>query len=248
MKSAVTSEIKYSIYNTKFICGVLLLFLAAVIAGNPYVNQLLDIGSAEGSGWYASFRYSMSADKFLLLVPIAAPFAAAANAETEFGSRFSIFCRSRIGKKNYLAGKVLGTAVSGGLMVMIASAAAAVFSFARLHRIPGSMEMSGGKLALDLLLCLLIGFLNGALWAMTGSCAAVMAKNRYLAFAAPFVLYYVLSEFQNRYYRTLFVLSPKYWAAPIYYSPFICIMLLLLMCTVVGAVFVLVMRRRLAHG
>src|SRR5699024_12725668 len=50
---------------------------------------------------------------------------------------------------------------------------------------------------------------NGALWALAGSTAAVLTRNHYLGYAVPFILYYVLTVFQERYYDKFYILSPR---------------------------------------
>lgn len=69
-------------------------------------------------------------------------------------------------------------------------------------------------------------FLNGAFWALIGGTSAVITKNRYMSYAVPFILYYVLTVFQERYYQKAFFLSPRYWAASIYYNDIFCIAIL----------------------
>lgn len=51
-------------------------------------------------------------------------------------------------------------------------------------------------------------FLNGAFWALVGGLAAVITKNRYMSYAVPFILYYVLTVFQERYYQKAFFMNP----------------------------------------
>ena len=77
-------------------------------------------------------------------------------------------------------------------------------------------------------------FLNGALWSLCGSLTAVLTKNKYLSCAVPFILYYVLTVFQERYYRNYFFLSPKQWASPAYYGNGFCLLALLLISSLLA--------------
>ena len=90
------------------------------------------------------------------------------------------------------------------------------------------------------------GFLNGALWALTGSAVSVLTRNHYLGYAGPFVLYYVLTVFQERYYERIYFLSPRQWAYPSYYSPGVCVVILLILGAAVSLLLVKVIGRRLA--
>lgn len=185
-----------------------------------------------------------------MFIPIAAPFAAGGNAELELRSRFSLFYCSRTGKKSYIWGKTFGAAVSGGLMVCLAMLLVLGATVLWVRKVPlmEGAEVHVSKMVLAMILSLIRGFLNGAFWAVAGSLSAVITRNRYLAYAVPFILYYVLTIFQERYYQKLFFLSPRYWAAPVYYSNFFCIGILLV-CTLAAAFLLMwAMKRRLDHA
>jgi hypothetical protein len=51
--------------------------------------------------------------------------------------------------------------------------------------------------------------LSGALWAMLGMLLSTVTMNTYMAYAAPFILYYVLIILQERYARDIFMLNPQ---------------------------------------
>ena len=72
----------------------------------------------------AVFIYGISSERMLLFLPLFVPLAASGDVQEELKSRYAVFLVSRAGKKNYLAGKILGTALSGGLMTVTAFAAA----------------------------------------------------------------------------------------------------------------------------
>jgi hypothetical protein len=57
-------------------------------------------------------------------------------------------------------------------------------------------------------------FLGGSAWALVGGFAATALRNRYLAYAMPFILYYMLSVFQERYWGAFYVLNPREWVYP----------------------------------
>ena len=51
--------------------------------------------------------------------------------------------------------------------------------------------------------------LAGALWAMLGMLLSTVTMNAYMAYSAPFILYYVLIILQERYARSIFMLNPQ---------------------------------------
>lgn len=251
MRHVMAVEIKNDIWNLRFLCGVLVIFAAAMITGRPHIQYLIESGgSAEGPGWFAAYLYCSNAFQTLLFIPIAATFAAGGNAESELRSRFALFYCIRSGRKEYLIGKAAGLIVSGGLMVCLAFGMVLLVVGVRVGNLPmiGENVINPAIFVADTGIRLLCSFLNGALWALVGGFAAVVTRNRYLAYAVPFILYYVLTVFQERYYQSMFFLSPRYWAAPIYYCPLFCIALLSVLCILVSVLFMKAVKRRLADG
>lgn len=258
------SEVRESVVNRKFFFGVFLLIIVILAVAYPYRIYLVESGgSAEGPAWIAVFVYSISSERTLLFLPLFVPLAAAGNVQEEMKSRFAVFLVSRAGKKNYLAGKILGAALSGGLMALAAVGIGLAVIVPWCAGIPDlssrvsemmrntagtSPEIAEAVPSLgmwSLLPAFLCSFLNGAFWALAGSAAAVLAKNHYLGYAVPFILYYVLTVFQERYYADLYILSPRQWAYPSYYGAGVCITVLVLLALAAALLLTKLTERRL---
>lgn len=251
MKHVIATELKSSVWNLRFIFGILLIVVSSLIAAQAPVQSLIQSGtSAEGAGWYVAFQYCTTGVSALLFIPIAVTFAAGCEAQEELRTRFALFSCSRVGWKPYLLGKTAGAIISGGLMVCIGMVIILAVVIPWAGHIPAVQghEATAGSMAVDLVLALFRGFLNGALWSLVGSLAAVVTRNRYMAYAVPFIVYYVLTVFQERYYRKLFFLSPRYWASPSYYSNAFCIGILLVLCILTGLLLMGAVKRRLEYA
>ena len=57
-------------------------------------------------------------------------------------------------------------------------------------------------------------FASGAFWASIGMLFSNLTMSRYMAYASPFVIYYVLIILYERYFPVVYVLYPKEWLAP----------------------------------
>lgn len=241
----VFGETGYILKCSRFYLGFILMSAAFLICAVPYYQYLEEAGgSVEGPAWMAVFIYSISSEKALLFLPLFVPAASAALVQEEIKSRFAVFLAGRMGKRNYVYAKVLGTAAGGGLLVISAMMLFLMVSAVWCVRIP---DLSSGNPALygmDIFTGLLCGFLNGAFWSVSGSLAAVASKNSYIAYAVPFILYYVLTTFQERYYPALYFLNPGQWAFPSYYNAGICICMLLFLILAVSAVHAVLIERR----
>lgn len=248
MRYMLKAELKNHILNLRFWAGVLLILAAALVSEQTHLQFLLDSGgSREGPGWFLAYSFCSGGEHTLLFVPIAVTFAAGGEAEQELHSRFALFSCVRTGKKQYLAGKAAGLILSGGLMLSVSMLLMLGISVLVFGDIP--VLGGGGPAFSTVLLQVLVsfprGFLNGALWAMAGGFAAIVTRSRYLAYAVPFVLYYVLSVFQERYFRRFLFLNPRYWMAPVYFNDLICILILLALCALTGFLFIQALKRRL---
>ena len=243
------SELKVSLLNRRFFCGIALIFIAVLAVAHPYRAFLTESGgSVEGPAWMAVFIYGVSSERTLLFLPLFVPLGAAGDVQEELKSRYAVFLVSRAGKKNYLAGKILGAALSGGLTAVTAFAAALAVIVPWCAGIPdlsgqelqgilpqlSGQELQGFLPLLPAVLCgFLCGFLNGALWALAGSAAAVLTRNHYLGYAVPFILYYVLTVFQERYYDKS------------YFGAGVCVGILIFLIAAAGLLLMKLTERRL---
>lgn len=246
-------NIKRIFKNPSFGAGIVVLTIVFLSCGQIYMDTLLRVGySAEGIPWIEMFRYAVEHERSLLLIPICVPLAAGGNAEAELKSRYAVFSCSRVGRRAYYMGKITEVLLSGGLMVCISELVGLALFYLRCSGLSITIDragsFTGSKIVLFLLGVLIRGFLNGGFWALMGSLFSVLSKSIYLAYAVPFVLYYVLTMFQARFYQELYFLSPRYWAAPVLYDNVFCILILLLLELVCGFVFAAVMKRRLGYG
>ena len=243
----IRTEIRASVFQLRFLTGMILLVMIFLAKAFPYRAWLVGSGgSLEGTPWIAVFLYSISSDTALLFLPLTVPLAAAGKAQEELKSRYVLFLTARAGKKRYLAGKIYGAALSGGAMViaaMVILIAILIPWCADIPDLSAPMAIQSVKILFPGMVC---GFLNGAFWALAGSAAAVITRNSYLGYALPFILYYVLTVFQERYYRNLFFLSPRQWAYPSRYGAGVCAGILLVLGAAAALLLGKVMERRLA--
>ena len=66
----------------------------------------------------------------------------------------------------------------------------------------------------DLMARIPLFFFTGAFLSVLGMTFATLTNSKYMAYASPFVLYYVLIILYERYFDALYVLYPKEWLNP----------------------------------
>lgn len=57
-------------------------------------------------------------------------------------------------------------------------------------------------------------FLNGGLWAVIGMTMSTIMESKYIAYASPFIVYYLLVILYERYFPDAWLLYPKNWLDP----------------------------------
>lgn len=177
---------------------------------------------------------ALQSDVVLLVLPIlcALPFTTAF--VDDHKSKYLREYLPRAGKRQYFLSRTLSTALSGGLTLFLGIMLlcfAFLLLFTPMELVPPPMEdmaggmamMNGGQEAIDvadqLTFVDLMGraflfFLSGALWSVVGGFFATITMSKYMAYASPFIFYYVLVILSQRYFMEVYVLNPQEWLNP----------------------------------
>jgi ABC-type multidrug transport system fused ATPase/permease subunit len=152
---------------------------------------------------------ALAGDAILFAAPILAtiPYAGAFVDDVKSGYLKQFLPRTTVSR--YILGKEFACAISGFLTLALGILAGHII--VTLAVIP--VETFSGK-PVESQLGKLIGMmclygLAGSLFAMLGMLLSTVTMNNYMAYAAPFILYYVLIILQERYARDIFMLNPQ---------------------------------------
>lgn len=77
---------------------------------------------------------------------------------------------------------------------------------------------------------------------------SILVFNQDCELVSQLPIYYVLTVFQERYYQKAFFLSPRYWAASIYYNDIFCIAILAVGSFLTALIFMCAIERRLRYA
>ena len=212
---ALQADLKRAFGSTGFWAGTAGIVIAGIAGGFDAASQATAgaLNPTLGPAALQAAQMALISDLFVLTVPILCTLAYAAAFVEETKSRFIYLYLPRAGRKGYLFSKISATALSGGAIVFLgAHILLLVYAFA-FRDYPGSgseYAMTYGTLLTHMALL----FVNGCLWALAGGIAAAATKNKYMAYACPFIFFYVFTSFQKRYYGDLLLLSPHEWIYP----------------------------------
>ncbi len=168
-------------------------------------------------GYHHNFiALALGSDGMTLALPLLAalPFTAAFLDDWKSGFLKEYLPRTTV--TGYIIGRMLGCLLSGALALCLGVFLAywiAALLFLPLEAAPTDPAemgklMRGLRETLELMAC------SGALWSSIGLLLGTVTGSKYMAYASPFVLYYVLIILHERYLPDLFILYPKEWIEP----------------------------------
>jgi hypothetical protein len=195
---------------------------------------------------------ALSSDWVTLAIPIvcALPFTTAFVDDVKSG--FIKQYLHRTGTRPYIKSKLIACGLSGGLVLFAGIIVA--YALSSLIFTPMELALAEGETAqpyfAQLLMVSFTLFFSGAFWSLVGFTFSAATMSKYMAYASPFILYYVLIILNERYFETLYVLYPKEWLFPSdawVLGGFGVILLLAELTAIVSLAFAITAKGRLAN-
>jgi hypothetical protein len=213
----LNAEAKQSVCSLKFL---LALFGVAVTIGLSSIGGIISAFRSDTllqCGYHASLVLSaLSSDAFTLALPILCVLPYTTSFVDDMKSGFIKEYLPRTNIKNYLISKIVACAASGGAVLAIGVAFA--YAMSALTFTPMEAALKSGEMPVNYLAEIVgkvvICMFSGAFWSVLGMTFAALTNSRYMAYASPFVVYYVLIILHERYFPNFFVLYPKEWLNP----------------------------------
>ena len=240
MKKTIDASLKQALCNRGFFWGVIGVIFVLLVSS---VQDILSAFRAEellANGFHDTMMLeALASDGMTLALPILAALPFTSSFVDDVKSGFVKVYLSRTTTKRYITGKIAACAVSGGLVLAVGIFAAYVLaalmfspmeaahqSVPQRHfvaAVGGSGAPQGHFVAAvggsgacfgELMGRVLLFFCSGAFWSMIGMTFAALTGSKYMAYASPFVLYYILIILCERYCKGIYVLYPKEWLSP----------------------------------
>lgn len=213
------SDLSRALSSWGFYAGIGGMVIAIIIGAAGDIVPMLQMPKNTGlyNGFHAqTLLTALGSDVILLCVPILAalPYTSAFVDDLKSGYLKEYLPRS--GRGRYITGKVAATAVSGALVMFISIIIAyvlfaLVFTPMELKPDENMMPMMQPHFFADILGRAFVFALCGALWSLVGAMLAAVTMSKYMAYASPFIIYYVLVILSERYIKDVYVLNPKQW-------------------------------------
>lgn len=213
MKNAISSGLRQAlgIQCATSTFGILvLIFLGSseMLICNLRQPELFPVGFVD-----TFFDKALSEDTMVSFLPVLAVLPFAGAYVEDLKCRFAQIFLIRCGYMEYSLSRIIAAFLLGGgtvtLGALVAWAGAALMFLPKQlagEQDPELIARISGKL--------LLLFCNGGLWSVVGIAMSTLMESKYIAYASPFVVYYLLVILYEQYFPKAFLLYPPNWMDP----------------------------------
>ena len=245
-------EAKRGIYSIGFYIGILALAAAGIIGAADLKDAIGEIDYIGSYVWCTESWYQgMNSEIFIFLLPVACTLPASASYLEDLQNGMLMYIMPRTSRKRYGFSKIVNCGLYGALVVMCVLLLLLLMNIIRYPL--NSMQLIQWKnleIAYHFVLLknILVLCLNGILYALAGGLAGTVTENRYMAYAAPFIFYYVVSTLAEAYLKNWWILNPKEWMRPQQAGYLETVILLMMLIVVTGSGYYFKIERRWRNG
>lgn len=213
MGMAICSGMKQTM-NVRTSLGIFSTVLLVFLSSMDTLLQLFPATSLQPSGYHTDFLLNaLRSDTLAPFIPIFAVLPYTADYIDDVKSKFARVILIRTDYVTYLISRILVCFLSGGLVIVTGTLLAWGGTALLFLPIEKAAETPSESTTLLLKICVLL-FLNGGLWAVLGMTMSTIMESKYIAYASPFIVYYLLVILYERYFPDAWFLYPKNWLDP----------------------------------
>lgn len=213
MRNALSSGL-YQALTVKCIAAALGIMSMIFLSSSDILIQHLQQQGLLPVGFVHTFFYSaLSEDAVASFLPVLSVLPFAGTYVEDQKSKFTRFFLIRCSYMDYSLSRILVAFLCGGGAVALGALAAwggAVLFFLP-KQLAGEQDL---EIVTQILEKLLLLFCNGGLWSVLGMTMSTLMESKYIAYASPFIAYYLLVILCERYFPKAFLLYPPNWMDP----------------------------------
>lgn len=208
-------ELKRGFYSIGLYIGILILVTGGLLGASDIVESMAALDyTGGGIPFTDAVYYAVGSEAFTFLLPVVCTLPMSVSYLEDLQSGTLSYILLRTTKRRYKWSKVLSSGLFGGLVVAASILILLTVYYARYSVSEVGIEqwkLLDGAYYLHFLQTALILCLNGVLYAILGGMIAAFTNNRYMAYAAPFIFYYVASTLFDAYLGNVWIINPKEW-------------------------------------
>lgn len=163
------------------------------------------------AGYHITFmNNALESEAIISFLPVLAVLPFSGTYVDDLKSKFARFYLVRIDYRGYLWSRILVCFLCGGGGIFLGCLLS--WGISALLFMPMEMAAEKGTIpAVSIWPILVLFFLTGGLWAVVGMTMSTLMESQYIAYASPFVIYYLLVILCERYFPNAYLLYPPNW-------------------------------------
>lgn len=214
-KNVLKIEFKRGFFSLSFLFSVILIALAALSGIGNLITTARTIDYVKGSIRFIEITYqALYSEFFIFIVPITCTFGLSSSFLEDLESGLIPYYLLRTSSAKYRWGKMISCALVGASSVAMAIflVISACFIICPINATEivhlNLVSKSYYFYLIYRIGCLL---LNGSFYALLGGVVSAFSVSRYMAYAAPFIFYYVISTLFDAYLSNQRFFNPRSW-------------------------------------
>ena len=213
LKNAIASGLKHISYVQVVLVVLSTIGIIYATSANRLIFNLRE-ESVLPAGFHILHIFSaLQSDSVASLLPIIAALPYAGKYVDDVKSKFARFLIIRIGYGTYLFSRIVICYMLSGLIILTGVACSCFVSTIVFLPIE-KRKTEDINLTFPLLSQCVLLLVNGGFWAMLGMTMSTIMESKYIAYASPFIVYYLLVILYERYFPDAWLLYPKNWLNP----------------------------------
>lgn len=213
MQKGILSGI-YQANTTKFYSSILITMLFMFVGSTENLIRAIRQQSLLPAGYNISFvKYALTTDAVVSFLPVIAVLPFSGVYVDDIKSKFARFYLIRSNYGYYLLSRILLCFLYGGGAILLGGLLS--WGISTLLFMPMEMAAEKGVVSTAVIWPILVlFFLTGGLWSVVGMAMSTFMESKYIAYASPFVIYYLLVILCERYFPNAYLLYPPNWTNP----------------------------------
>lgn len=198
-------------WSSKTVVAIIATTFALAMASFDTLLHFLQTPSLLPHDYHLDFTIAaIKSNTFMPFLPIIAVLPFAGTYVDEIKSKFVRFYIFRTGYSSYLICRAIVSFILGGTVIVTGTL---IFYFCNALLFLPMETTIEQEITIEndfLARCILL-FLIGGLWAVAGITTSTLMESKYIAYASPFVIYYMLVILYERYFPQAWLLYPNHW-------------------------------------
>ena len=215
MRNLIT-ELRRTIFSKGFVAGIAGTVIVLCIGAYMDFKQLVSGAGLQSGQHLKTLLVSLTSKGMNMVLPVLAALPCTNGFVEDLNNGYIKSYLPRTGQRNYIISKATNALLSGAFTILVGIVLTyLLFLLAFLHEetpaVPGTQSILGIVIEKSFMYALC-----GALWSLVGLALSTATVSTHMAYASPFILYYLLVILATRYLPGIDRINPQQWLTSSY--------------------------------